>query len=266
MVVEVRDGDTPSRRADVVVHELAHLLYERAGLEDEPLIYRAFFTPSLPTAAQGWDLLNEGLATAIGQGVLQELVNPKEFADSLIKSNSWYVNSDIDAFAKAVFPLVKAAMAQKQTLLQIMPEIRQAWIKLQGERPVLLKNWLQRYLLVADRKEENRLDGFLQQSQGRAHWRVDLAEAGGMAKKYAGATLLIAVTQDELPQLLRQSRDLGLDTPSLLLAKMRGKIWVQARPVAGRLLLLVARNGDELPELLHKLWLHQELPLGWTQL
>lgn len=266
VVVEVRDGDTPARRADVVVHEIAHLLYERAGLEDEPQIYRAFFAPSLATAAQGWDLLNEGLATAIGQGVMQELVNPKEFAESLVKPNSWYVNADIDTFAKALFPLVKTALAEKGTLLQIMPEIRQAWVKLQGDRPVLLKNWLQRFLLVGDRKYEAKLSAFLQELGPRAYWRVEPDEAGGMAKKYAGVSMLIAATQAELPSLLRQSEKLGLAKNGQKALKMQGKIWVQPRPTAGRLFLLIGRDGDDLALLLHKMWLQQDLPLGWTTL
>jgi hypothetical protein len=61
---------------------------------------------------QAWQYLREALPTAIAQGVAQSKLRPERWS----LDHNWYHREAIDAYAKAIFPLVKQALAKGRAL------------------------------------------------------------------------------------------------------------------------------------------------------
>jgi len=124
VVVEVREQDLPQDRAAVVVHEATHAIEELTDLAGDMTLLTALLGE--PTGPRAWELLDEALATAIGQGLAAQRWDPK-FAESLTRAKSWYVDDSIDPFAKTLYPLVKSAVAGGSTLRQLAGALVHAW-------------------------------------------------------------------------------------------------------------------------------------------
>jgi hypothetical protein len=256
IVLEVRERDTPERRADVVVHEATHALEEAADLASDVTLQGALL--AVETGARGWELLDEGLATAIGQGVVAERWDPK-FQESLHKPKSWYVDDAIDPFAKSLFPVVKAALASGRTLDQTARGLADAWRTVQPvETPRI---HLGRAVRVA---RDEAVFGPMQDALDHASsWHATLDEAGALARRYPATTLVVAVTVAELPMLQGQRQDLGLPA---LKGLQRPGLWTQRRPAGGCVFLVVARDADGLRKSLVALVSLGSVQPGWRAL
>lgn len=260
LVVEVRAEDRPAQRADVVVHEATHACQERGGVQDDPELIRGFFGTGEPSAPRGWELLDEALATAIGQGVLQERVSPTEFARTLDKPRSWYVDDAIDPFAKALFPVVKAALAEGQPLRAVMPAVVAAW---RGVPTVPTPRlYLRRTLQIA---RDPKLFESMETALGAvASWRGLLSEAGALATRYRALPVLIAVTWADLPALRKQWAALGLaDVREAELRTRQRGVLARHRPDGGYIFLAIARDDDGLRRVLVDLAALPGLQDGW---
>lgn len=108
-VVEVLDGDDLSRRHAVLVHELAHSLYEEQPLETKLALERLFLAPGTPLARATYATINEALATAIGNGLAAERAG-KPLA------GSWYDDPAVDGLARELFPLVKRYLDEDRAI------------------------------------------------------------------------------------------------------------------------------------------------------
>ncbi|MBI5629663.1 MAG: hypothetical protein HY921_02130 [Elusimicrobia bacterium] len=116
MLVELPEDLRLLDQIDVIVHECVHDLFAaipekaRAGLAKElfKIDRRAglFFLQDM----------NEGLATALGQGLFLFRHVPEKFK----ADGNWYSTS-VDAFAKSVFPEVRRAMDESGTLSSRAP-------------------------------------------------------------------------------------------------------------------------------------------------
>jgi hypothetical protein len=67
-------------------------------------------------------LMNEAFATAIGNGVLEELLRGDEFAEYFDTPRSLYDSSDVDAAAKAIFPLMREYVGHSRRMDRIFVE------------------------------------------------------------------------------------------------------------------------------------------------
>ena len=77
---------------------------------------QAFADSKHPAAMLAWGLLNEALATALGNAIVQERLDSKEAARLLAKPRGLYAEEAVDKAAKAALPLVRAALAQGDTM------------------------------------------------------------------------------------------------------------------------------------------------------
>jgi hypothetical protein len=119
-LVEFVPGERPEERLDVVVHELAHYLYSRtpdtalAALEGR---FVALAAAGSGSAVAAYNLLDEGLATAFGNGIVaRELLGPERFGRILARPNSLYNNPWIDGAAKATLPWMDAWLESGATI------------------------------------------------------------------------------------------------------------------------------------------------------
>ena len=106
-----------NEQTPVIVHEYAHYVFavipKDQGLALRSKVIKAGGDVGLPA----WALLNEALATAIGNGrVSRGLLAPEAYEKFAAKALSFYGVDNIDLSGKAVLPLVDAFIASKRSI------------------------------------------------------------------------------------------------------------------------------------------------------
>lgn len=87
-------------RVGVITHEMCHALYNEQPLQLQQQIDKWFASSKSPYAKVAYSFIDEGLATALGNGWAYEQINGE------LDKNAWYNNPYIDGFAHALYPLV----------------------------------------------------------------------------------------------------------------------------------------------------------------
>lgn len=117
-LVEVRENAPVNQQIPVVLHELCHYLFKRSSAADEAQLLQAFLNAD--ATAEGlaaYNLLDEVLATAIGNGLVsQRLLSAAEFEALRQRSGSFYNDDWIDPLAKALYPRVAQALQRGEAL------------------------------------------------------------------------------------------------------------------------------------------------------
>lgn len=109
-LAEIQEGERPSDRMDVICHELFHHFYRAAPIRKHMELVKAFTSSQQADAIVAYNLLNEGLATAFGNGLIDQKLRGK------IKPHSWYNDVAIDTTAKALLPDLEKRLASHSTL------------------------------------------------------------------------------------------------------------------------------------------------------
>jgi hypothetical protein len=105
LLIEVRPPDRLRQQASVIVHENSHFLFINMNPERRRRI-EAFVASSSERTREAWETLHEALPTAIGQGVADRIFRPRSWS----KQQVWYHTRKVDAYAKALYPLVRKAL------------------------------------------------------------------------------------------------------------------------------------------------------------
>lgn len=106
-----------NRRITIAIHELCHFLYSSSTDAQKQKLISAFANSQDPSWLAGWDLLNEALATALGNGIAGEyLLNSSTYRRKLQTERSVYNDLAIDAAAKALIPFLKTQTSDRKTL------------------------------------------------------------------------------------------------------------------------------------------------------
>jgi len=116
-VIEFIPGEDVNRRLTVVIHELCHFLYSSSADSQKQRLISAFANSKAPLSLAGWGLLNEALATALGNGIAGEsLLDSATYNTELQTERSFYNDAAIDAAAKALIPFLKTQISERKTL------------------------------------------------------------------------------------------------------------------------------------------------------
>ena len=115
-VVEVLAGESPETRLGVIVHELTHYLFAIAPKALHDVRLSGALRSSSPRSAAALGLMNEALATAIGNGFVEEQIRGEDFNEYFERERSFYAQVDVDLAAKAIYPLVKEYLSSVRTL------------------------------------------------------------------------------------------------------------------------------------------------------
>lgn len=94
----------------VIFHELAHGLYGSQPLTLKAELDRAFRRPPSLAGKKAYALIDEALATAIGNGWVTKSLTGR------LPQESWYGDPAIDALARALYPEVEAYLARGQKI------------------------------------------------------------------------------------------------------------------------------------------------------
>ncbi|MDN3671779.1 hypothetical protein QWY99_01690 [Flavobacterium branchiarum] len=94
----------------VMLHETYHIIYNEQSLEVKEEINKNFQENKSIYSNYAYQLLNEVLATALGNGYVYEKLN------GTVDSNDWYYHKYINLMAKQIYPLVKEYIAQNKSM------------------------------------------------------------------------------------------------------------------------------------------------------
>ncbi len=94
----------------VMMHETFHIIYDEQSLEVKKIIDRYFKENKSKCSNYAYQLMNEVLATALGNGYVFEKLDGK------IDSGDWYNKKYINLMAKQIYPLVKEYINQKKSI------------------------------------------------------------------------------------------------------------------------------------------------------
>ncbi len=96
----------------IIIHEMCHILYDAQSVEFQHQMEQWFTNSTSAYAPLAYSFINEGLATALGNGWAYKQIH------SSIDSGEWYNNKHIDGFAHAIFPLVERYLAEGKSIDQ----------------------------------------------------------------------------------------------------------------------------------------------------
>lgn len=115
-LIELRETGPATANLDVALHEFCHYLYARGDSTDEKALIGRFARENRSDAIGAYNLLNEVLATAIGNGLAGRLLDPDRFNKALTTAGGFYDDAAIDPLAKAVYTRVEQALEQNESL------------------------------------------------------------------------------------------------------------------------------------------------------
>lgn len=116
-LMEFKSGETPEQRVDIAVHELCHFFYANTKPEIRARMQAKFQESNRAAAVPAFNLLNESLAAAFGNGMIARAVTPAaEFDKYLAAKKSFYNNSSIDRAAKAILPMLDERLKNNRTI------------------------------------------------------------------------------------------------------------------------------------------------------
>jgi len=180
-------------RLAVAVHEMCHILYDEQPKNLQNDMVRWFKAQKTPHQALATKYIDEGLATALGNGwgYLQ--------LSSRMDTSSWYADDYIDGYGHALYPLCKSYLDAGKTIDSAF--VVQA-VKLFAEKfpraPYEFKAVLNSLHFYANSQTMSGLDSL--QSELRRHYRVssmwtstpvDAAESLDQLKNSEGTQLLV---------------------------------------------------------------------------
>jgi hypothetical protein len=106
--VQFRPDDDPAARVAVVVHGYCHFLFMTAPQDLHKLKMDVFARSAEHSAASAFSVMNEALASAIGNGLfMRSYLGPERFAVYASRTESFYAVPAVDRAVKAVLPLVE---------------------------------------------------------------------------------------------------------------------------------------------------------------
>lgn len=92
----------------VMMHEICHILYDEQSAVIKKNIAKWFAANPSKSSAYAYLLLNEALATSLGNGYVYEALSGKK------DGGDWYDRKYIDQMAKKIYPMVADYIAQKK--------------------------------------------------------------------------------------------------------------------------------------------------------
>jgi len=94
----------------IVFHEMVHILFENQSISIKQNLERRFLESRLPTKSHAYHLLDEALATSIGNGWFY-----KSLMGELDKDD-WYATPYINGQAKAIYSLIEKYLTSGRTI------------------------------------------------------------------------------------------------------------------------------------------------------
>lgn len=111
-VVEVVVGEEAANRYPVIAHEMFHAWFGASPIDKQTALVDRLVATGDPQAGPAWGLLDEVLATAIGNGLVARTVDRADYERRLAMDNGFYNDPMIDKVAKALMPALEKRLAR----------------------------------------------------------------------------------------------------------------------------------------------------------
>lgn len=116
-VVEFPATEKPERRLEVVLHEFCHFLYGTRAPHDDQNLQIRFADANEVGARPSYNLMNEALATALGNGVIGRMFRaPGTWTQYLETPRSFYNNEHIDRAGKRILKVMDEWLPNGKTM------------------------------------------------------------------------------------------------------------------------------------------------------
>ena len=259
-LVEIIPGEDSENRIGIVCHELFHYFYGQIPQERKIKLLQAFIQSKDDSSLAGLNLLDEALATAIGNGIIGRLtVSKKTYQKDLQEKLGFYHDEFIDATGKKLIPVVERWINQNKKLdQQIVPEYLSVVREALGEKvssPLLaLKFFMQ---IVEDRELRQQSEPLLNAIGPRINSTaipID-QEALDFVKKYPEASFIILVRYNGLNQLKSWEDVIGtkaLTAINRLQHKDKGFVYAVVRTPRAKIYLFVGQDAKSIGEVTEK--------------
>jgi hypothetical protein len=261
-VQELLPGASPAREVGVTLHELAHLLLSVAPDSTRQAIAAELARAGVPGRAAR-ALLDEGLATAFGNGLVERALRPTaQFAAYAERPRSFYNDDVIDAAGKALLPVLDSLLRAGATLREpaTLQAIQRALATAMGPgllRPRALLHDLWGFVdeRVAEPREVARA---LQRELNVGNYSVAMDSAGGMPREtlqrdaWIGAVVVAPAAS--LARLAARGAFEAREVAAMRRAAAAGPVLYGARRANGaRTWVIVARSAREAGPLVARL-------------
>lgn len=267
LLVEVRPHEKPTDRVGVVAHEMTHYFFERAHVDEAPEFLASLYGTGDPHAGTLLGLLNEGLATAVGQGIVQQMATPRTFERSLSQDGSWYRNDAIDSFAKAVYPVVSSALKTERPLSSAVKDLLASYRKAVGSQPPSPRMLFTKYALLTDVRRNETFQPYFEQQPPTDLFTYGLASGAEGLRQYRALPALIAVTSRDLATLGEHLTDYGLEGLDLERLRAGGPgAYVRKRPTSGYVCVVYGPDEPQLSQALVRFITLGSISEGWVSL
>ncbi|MCD0469768.1 hypothetical protein [Flavobacterium sp. JAS] len=180
----------------VMLHETFHIIYDEQSLEVKTEIDNYFKENKSKCSNYAYQLLNEALATALGNGYVYEQLDGK------IDTQDWYNKKYINLMAKQIYPLVKEYINQKKS---IDKDLIDNYIKLYE---VNFPNWINeldnimtyRYVITENEKDFKTINQMFRY-RSRSEYDSQITESSIEEMKKTPLTKMIIISKDNSEKL-----------------------------------------------------------------
>lgn len=180
----------------VMLHEIYHIIYNEQSLEVKTEIDKNFQESKLKSSNYAYQLLNEVLATSLGNGYVYEKLDGK------IDSGEWYNRKYINLMAKQIYPLINEYISQ---LKPIDKNFIDSYIE-QYEKNY--PNWINeldniftyRYVITENEKDFGVIDQKYSY-RSSANYETEITKSGIEKMKKSPLTKLIIISQNNKEKL-----------------------------------------------------------------
>lgn len=223
-VFEVLSGEKPEDRLDVVSHELFHYFHEAAPDAMRAALGALAASPE-PRALAAYGLLNEALATALGQGLVSKrLLPPWRFRMLLEKDDRLYADPFINSAAVALIEPAEDWLARGLTLRDeaFAPEYLRAVLGGLGARADAPGAWFRNAFLVSDDALAPARRSFAKRMRPNSAWSHGLQDGAlEFVKRHPGLSGALFVKPSDLEALRAWAPILGEEAVREILALAR---------------------------------------------
>ncbi len=220
-VVEVLTGAQAESMFPVIAHEMFHAWFASSPLERQRALVEQFLATGDPLAVPAWALLDEAVATALGNGFVQRAVDEIEYARTLAAPQGFYTDPEIDAVAKRLLPDLQARLARRGTIFD--PDFATIYLRSLRDAfprglPQVAK--LRMMACVFDPSLGKSYEKLLQVTRaGHAYCTSELSRAGEVLDVYPRLGSILLLTPASLTSA--DVGALGLDPPVLATLRQR---------------------------------------------
>lgn len=184
----------------VMLHETYHIINDEQSLTVKKSIAKNFKDNPSKYSNYAYQLMNEALATALGNGYVYENLSGKT------DSNDWYYSKYVDLMAKKIYPTVKEYIAQKKpidknfidTYIRIYEENFPGWI---NELDHIMTY---RYILSENRKDFNMIGQmYPMRSSEESETQISMLSLEKMKKTPLTKIIIISQNNNEKLNLVK---------------------------------------------------------------